>query len=230
MKQLEKIFGIKIKNKDFFSQALQHPSFTKENEMSALESYERLEFLGDAVLKLVVSEILYKKYPEYQEGKLTKIRSIIVSDNMLGKLACEIGLEQLISLGKNEEKHGLRKSESICACAFEAVLGAYYLDGSFKELSKFMAKFFAPYIEDAEANFEIYNAKAMLQEYTQGLSKETPVYRVVEESGPAHSRIFTIEVCYKGEVVAQGEGRTKKEAEQNAALGACQKLGVIECQ
>ena len=230
MKELEKIFGIKIRNKVFFSKALRHTSYTKENEMNVLESYERLEFLGDAVLKLVISEILYKKYPKYQEGELTKIRSIIVSDSMLAKIAHEIGLEKLVSLGVNEEKHGLRKSESICACVFEAVLGAYYMDGSFQKLSRFMEKLFTPYIEDVDGNFPKYNAKAMLQEYTQGLSKETPVYRTVDEAGPAHEKVFTIEVCYKGDVIAQGQGKSKKEAEQNAALKACEKLEVEKCQ
>jgi ribonuclease-3 len=227
MKALERIFGIKANDKELFKKALRHTSYTKENEMDVLESYERLEFLGDAVLKLVISEILYRKYPEYQEGELTKIRSIVVSDSMLSVIARDIGLDKLVNLGSNEEKHGLRKIESICACALEAVLGAYYMDGNFKKLYTFMEKTFLPYIEDVNGNFQKYNAKAMLQEYTQGQNREIPVYKITGETGPAHEKVFTIEVLYQGSVIAQGSGRTKKEAEQKGALEACEKLGVI---
>ncbi|MDR1167887.1 MAG: ribonuclease III [Heliobacteriaceae bacterium] len=227
---IEEIFGISIENKELFAKALRHTSYTKEHEMDVLESYERLEFLGDAVLKLVISEILYKKYPEYQEGELTKIRSVVVSDNFLSKIACDIGLEQLVFLGTNEEKNGLRKLESICACVFEAVLGAYYTDGKFQELSVFMEELFTPYIEDIDKNFLKYNAKSVLQEYTQGLSKEIPVYEIIDETGPAHDKTFTVEVSYKGEAVAQGSGHSKKEAEQECALKACEKLGVLQCK
>ena len=140
MKKLEEIYGIKIDNPDFFKKALTHPSYTKEKELSFTESYERMEFLGDAVLKLITSDILFKKYPEYPEGELSKIRSIVVADVTLNKIANEIGLCELIILGRHEEKQGFRKLESICACVFEAVLGAYYLDGKFNELVKFLEK------------------------------------------------------------------------------------------
>lgn len=227
---VEEVFGIKTDNKELFKCALTHPSYTKENDLSFCECYERLEFLGDSVLKLSVSDILYKKYPEYNEGQLSKIRSIVVSDNTLSKIAKEIGLDKLIILAKHDEKQGLRKLESVTACAFEAVLGAYYLDGKFEKLLIFIGKTFNKYIEDVDSNFEKFNAKALLQEYTQGLTKETPVYKVIAQTGPAHNREFTVEVSYKGEVVSQGIGASKKEAEQHAAYEACQKLGVNGCQ
>lgn len=229
MKTVEDIFGISIGNSDVFSKALTHPSYTKEKELCYLENYERLEFLGDAVLKLCVSDILYKRYPEYSEGDLSKIRSIVVSDNTLCQISQSIGLSKLIILGKHEDKQGFRKLESICACVFEATLGAYYLDGKFNELLIYLEKILMPYIEEVDQNFEKYNAKALLQEYTQSLTKEVPSYNMIGQSGPDHNKKFIVEVSYNGEIVAKGEGKSKKDAEQKAAFEACQKLGVIEC-
>ena len=195
-----------------------------------MESYERLEFLGDAVLKLTVSDVLYRKYPNSQEGEMSKIRSIVVSDATLSTIAKNIGLTDLIILAKHEEKQGCRNLESVCACAFEAVLGAYYLDGKFSELVKFIKTQFTPYIEDVENNFEKFNAKALLQEYTQSQTKETPVYSLIGESGPAHKKVFEVSVSYKDEIIATGVGKSKKDAEQQAAYSACEKLGVLKCQ
>ena len=228
MKELEDIFGIQIDNPVFFRQALTHPSYTKENNLPYLENYERLEFLGDAVLKLASSDILLKKFPDYQEGDLSKIRSIVVSDSTLFKIASDIGLCDLIILAKHEAKHGLSHIESVCACAFEAVLGAYYLDGKFDRLLPFLENILMPYIIDVDKNFEKFNAKALLQEYTQSLTRETPEYKLIAETGPDHNKTFTVEVSYSGKNIAQGQGKTKKEAEQNAAYQACKILGVVE--
>lgn len=230
MKALEDIFGIKIDDAELFKHALTHPSYAQENNLSMKEHYERLEFLGDAVLKFTISDILYKKYPDYSEGELSRIRSVIVSDSMLSKISQKLGLSDLIHLAKHEEKQGCRKLESVCACSFEALLGAYHLDGKLKELSAFIEKVFTPYIEDVNDSPERYNAKAVLQEYTQGLTKERPIYTTVGTKGPEHNKIFNIEVSYQGEVVGVGEGRTKKDAEQMAALDACKRLGVLGCQ
>lgn len=226
MKNLEDIYGIKIDNPDFFKRALTHPSFTKENDLDYTENYERLEFLGDAVLKLITSEILFEKYPNYAEGELSKIRSIVVSDNTLSKIALEIGLCDLIIVAKHEGKLGLTKIESVSACAFEAVLGAFYLDGKLSDVKVFLKKVLMKYIEEVDANFEKFNAKALLQEYTQSVNKEIPIYKIVGETGPAHNKTFTVEVSFKGEVIAQGAGKSKKEAEQHAAYHACKILGV----
>lgn len=230
MKEVSEIFNINIENEELFRQALTHPSYTKENNLDYTESYERLEFLGDAVLKLTVSDVLFKKYPDYPEGNMSKIRSIVVSDATLFDICEKIGLSKLIILAKHEEKQGCRKLESVCACAFEAVLGAYYLDGKFNQLVEFIKEKFVPYIEDVDKNFEKFNAKAMFQEYTQGLTKETPVYRLVSESGPAHNKTFEVEVLYRDEVIAGGFGKSKKDAEQHAAYEACKKMGIIKCQ
>lgn len=228
MNGLEKIFGIKIDNPSLFKYALTHPSYTQENNLGYDQNYERFEFLGDAVLKLLASEILYKKYPNYTEGSMSKIRSIIVSDNTLSKIAHKIGLCDLIILASHEEKQGLAKIESVSACAFEAVLGAYYLDNKLEQLKPFLEKELTSYIESVDANFEKYNAKALLQEYTQSIDKHTPVYELVEEIGPAHNKTFKIAVSYQNKIVAYGTGKTKKEAEQEAAYEACRILGVLE--
>ena len=217
MDKLEEIYGIKIDNPDFFKRALTHPSYTKEKDIPYTENYERMEFLGDAVLKLITSQILYEKYPDYTEGDLSKIRSIVVSDSTLSKIAHDIGLCDLIIMARHEAKQGLANRESVCACAFEAVLGAYYLDNKLP-----------PYIEEVDKNFEKYNAKAILQEYTQSLTKETPVYNLVNETGPDHSKTFEVEVSYQGKVIANGSGKSKKDAEQHAAYRACKILGAIK--
>lgn len=230
MKMVSEIFGINIENEELYRNALTHPSYTKEHNLDYTKSYERLEFLGDAVLKLTVSDVLFKKYPNFHEGDMSKIRSIVVSDAILFEICEKLGLSELIILAKHEEKQGCKKLESVCACAFEAILGAYYLDGKFDELIVFIEKIFTPYIEDVEKNFEKFNSKALLQEYTQAKTKEVPVYKLVNESGPAHNKTFEIEVLYQNEVLARGVGKTKKEAEQQAAHSACVKLEICKCQ
>ena len=227
MKDISEIFGIETVTKENYKYALTHSSYTKENNLPETKCYERLEFLGDAVLKLTVSDVLFRVYPESREGELSKIRSIVVSDNTLAEIAKKNGLSDLIIMSKHEEKQGCRKLNSICACAFEAVLGAYYLDGKFAELEDYIEKTFMPYIKDVEQNFIKYNAKAILQEYTQDKSKLPPEYTVINEEGPAHKRIFEVKVVYNDEVLATEKGYSKKEAEQKCAYSACEKLGLI---
>lgn len=227
MKAIEDIYGIPVNNSNLFKIALTHPSYTKENSLPYNENYERLEFLGDAVLKLLTSNILYEKYPDYTEGELSKIRSIVVSDNTLSKIAHNIGLCELIILSPHEAKQGYAHIESVCACAFEAVLGAFYLDGKQEKLMPVLKKILMPYIEEVNSNFGKYNAKAILQEYTQSVDKHTPVYEVVNSTGPAHKKTFTVSVSFQNKIIATGTGKTKKDAEQQAAYEACKIFGVI---
>lgn len=227
MKSVEEIFGIETITKDLYTKALTHSSFTKEKDLPYTDCYERLEFLGDAVLKLTVSDVLFRMFPEAQEGELSKIRGIVVSDNTLADIAKNNGLQELIIMSRHEEKQGCRKLNSICACAFEAILGAYYLDGKFKEILPYIEKTFEPYINDVKNHFEKFNAKAILQEYTQGQNKKTPVYKVINEIGPEHKKEFEVEVRYNDEVLATEKGKSKKEAEQKCAYSACKKLGII---
>ncbi len=227
IKDLEKVFGIEITDEELFKKAVTHSSYTKENSLNSLLNYERLEFFGDAVLKLAVSEILMKKFPNSNEGELTKIRSIIVSDATLSVIAKELGLSEFLILGKNAEKSGERTRASINACAVEALIGAYFLTGKKKEIVEFLGKIFEPKIADVKNNFAKYNAKEILQEYTQGKTRELPQYHLVREFGPQHDPSFEIEVIYQNRVLACEIGKTKKEAEQKCAYEACKKLGVI---
>lgn len=226
--KLEEIYGVKVQNEELFKTALTHTSYTHELSLSTLYSYERLEFLGDAVLKLLISDILYKKFPDYPEGELSKIRSIIVSDATLAKVAREIGLDKLILIGKQERKSSKNIKDSICACAFEAVLGAFFLTGQGVNMNGPFDRLFSKHIEEVDKHFENFNAKAVLQEYTQGKNKKLPEYTIVEEKGPEHEKIFVMEVSYMGEVLAKGKGHTKRAAEQECAYEACKKLGVVK--
>ena len=221
---LEEIFGEK---NDLVEKALTHPSFTKENDINSLENYERLEFFGASVLKLFTSKLLYEIYPEAPEGELSKIRSILVSDAILAQIAIQIGVDKLLKLGPSEEKQGGRKRESNIACALEALLGAYYLNGKQTEIEKFIKDYVMVFAEDVDKHFEKYNAKDILQQYTQGIDKTLPVYRTLAVRGPAHKPVFEVEVEWQGSVIASATGKSKKEAQQNCALAACKKLGVV---
>lgn len=226
-KALENIFNIQITDETLFKKALTHPSFTKENNISSLENYERLEFFGDSVLKLAVSEKLVKKFADKHEGDLTKIRSILVSDDTLAKIAEDINLTDLIILGNHAEKAGERKRSSIKACVFEAILGAYYLDNKKEEIINFLIEIFEPYMQNVIENLSKYNSKEILQEYTQSKNKDLPTYKLVEELGPKHAPQFVVEVVYQGRILATATGKSKKDAEQKCAYQACIKLGVI---
>ncbi len=226
MERLETIFKTNIEDKDLFLRALTHPSYSQEQGLTFVDSYERLEFLGDSVLKLLTSDILFEMYPEYPEGKLSKIRSIVVADMTLAKIFKSFHLEELLRISKHDKKQGLASNDTICACAFEALLGAFYLEGKLQPLREFLTKTLKPYIEDVQANYINFNAKALLQEYTQGLNKKLPIYELIDQTGPAHKKVFTVQVSYNGEVCGIGQGSTKKEAEQNAATEACKKFNV----
>ena len=206
---LETLFG---ERNELVEIALTHPSYTKENDLSDLENYERLE---------------YSTYPEAPEGELSKIRSILVSDAILAQVAVKIGLDKELILGPAEEKQGGRKRESNIACALEAVFGAYYLSGKEAEIEKFIKDYILVFAEDIDKHFEKYNAKDILQQYTQGIDKSLPVYNTVEVKGPAHKPVFVVEVEWQGRVIARGEGKSKKEAQQNCALEACKILGAV---
>ena len=206
--------------------ALTHPSYTKENNFDDTENYERLEFFGDSVLKLFTSKLLYEAYPKAPEGELSKIRSILVSDAILAKIAVQIGLDKLMILGPAEEKQGGRKRESNIACTLEAVLGAYYLSGEQVKIENFIKDYVMPYAEDVDKHFEKYNAKDIFQQYTQSVNKTLPIYKTIAIKGPAHKPEFEVELEWNGEVIVTAIGKSKKEAQQNCALAACKKLGI----
>ena len=224
---LENIFGVHAEN-ELLDKALTHPSYTKEHNLDDLLNYERLEFFGDSVLKLFTSKLLYENYEKYPEGDLSKIRSILVSDAILSGIAFEVELDRLIKLGPAEEKQGGRKRESNLACSLEAVLGAYYLSGEGEAVEKFISKYVLPYAKDIDEHFEKYNAKDILQQYTQSIDKTLPVYRTVAVHGPAHKPEFEIAVEWQDRIIATAKGKSKKDAQQNCAYEACKALGVVE--
>ncbi len=227
-KDLFKIFGISTDRTDLIRLALTHPSFAKENNLSApSDNYERLEFLGDAVLKLAASHLLYQKYQDLPEGQLSKIRSFLVSDNFLAEFSFNLGIDKYLILSKSEEKCGGRKRISNNACALEALFGAFYLAGKEKEIQNFIINLLNSKVDTVIANLDKYNAKEYLQEYTQMNDKHLPIYNLVRTSGPAHKPIFEVEVSYNDNIIGYGTGATKKIAEQNAAYDACLKMGLF---
>ena len=222
------ILDTECENSELLTTAFTHPSYTRENGISYLQSYERLEFLGDAVLKLLMSKLLYDKYPDYKEGDLTKIRSILVSDGTLAIIGERIGISERLILGAGEENSGGRTLESNIACATEAVLGAYYLDGKQDKIEEFLASELLPISDEIDKHYEKYNAKAVLQEYSQKKLKQIPQYGTVDVKGPKHDPEFTVQVSLENKVLARAAGKTKKEAQQNCAYLACEKLGLIK--
>ena len=226
--KLHKIFdelNIKVKP-DLLKTALTHSSVTFENGDE--QNYERLEFLGDSVLKLTMSDILYKKYPDYEEGRMTKIRGILVADSMLAKLGKEINISELIIVGKSEKKDHGQDKESVIACVMEAIFGAVYLSCGLNKVMILIKYIFKDVIEKVDEHLDTYNAKAVLQEYTQGLNKDLPEYKLIEEKGKAHNKTFYYEIFYRGNILANGSGKTKRDAQQDAAKSACEKLGIFK--
>lgn len=219
---------VTCQNYDRLDVALTHSSFTFENKLSSLESNERLEFLGDAVLKLIASDYLHERFPTYPEGELTKIRAILISDNILAKIAEKIDLGKYVKLGFHEERMGGRYRSSTMACAFEALLGALYLDGNMHELQLMLITLLEDEVTEIDQNAAKHNHKAILQEYTQSEGMPLPVYEIASESGPPHDKTFDIHVYVNGEVCGYGTGKSKKEAQQKAAEMAVMSLELIE--
>lgn len=226
---LESINFSQIHDISLIKIALTHSSYVKENEekFDENEYNERLEFLGDAVLKLCASDYLYKTYPLYSEGELSKIRATLVSDAMLSKLARRINLDKYIFLGINEEKNQGRNKNSTLACAFEAILGALYLLTSIELVNSFLTQLYKNDVIEIDSNYEKYNAKTILQEYTQSINKDLPIYRIIGINGVAHNCEFTAQVEYENKVLGRGVGKSKKEAQSKAAYEACLKLKLI---
>lgn len=211
-----------------YDQALTHSSYTYENRLSAVENYERLEFLGDAVLKLVVSEYLYERFPDYREGELTKIRAVIVSDAVLADVARKISLGDYMVFGTSEARNNGRNKQSNLACGFEALLGALFMDGKLPEVRKMLIHMLDELITKVDLSKTKDNYKAALQELTQAESGGLPVYRTVKESGPSHNKTFYVEAIVNGEVLGYGSGKSKKEAQQSAAKLALESLNALD--
>ncbi len=210
-----------------FAIALTHSSYAVDNNLGYLNSNERLEFYGDSVLKLSCSQFLYDLYPDADEGVLSSYRAVLVSDLFLAKYVKEINLDKFIFVSDRPDLKTDKAYSTICACAFESVLGAFYIEVGIEPVYEFLKKIFERYLPYVKENILRLNAKATLQEYTQGQNKMLPVYSLVSELGKEHNKVFLVEVSYQNKVVGQGRGKSKKEAEQAAAYDACIKLGVI---
>ncbi len=212
---LAQYLGHKFKDLSLLDQALRHSSFVHEQPETG-PSNERLEFLGDAVLALTVSHLLLGAFPADSEGELSKRRSALVNTQQLAALARQMNLGVHLLLGRGEEQQGGREKTSLLADALEAVLAAVFLDGGLKAAKAFTKRWFADLLAAPEA-VAWRDDKTALQEFTQAQVKKSPTYRLIEESGPDHARCFRVEVRLGRQVLGQGEGRTKKQAEQMAA-------------
>lgn len=217
--------GYKFNNPSLLSVALTHTSFSHEHRESKVINNERLEFLGDAVLELVVSNYIFNKFDELTEGEMTKLRASIVCEGSLAKVGKILNIGENLKLGKGEEITGGRKRDSLIADAFEAIIGAIYIDSNnIKEAEKFILNKMSKIITEKRKTFEISDRKTYLQEYIQRTSHIPIKYEILKEEGPAHDKIFTILVTHEGRKLGTGTGKSKKDAEQNAALKAIEFL------
>ena len=231
--QLEKKIGYTFKNKSILEEALTHSSYSNELSQKKIEKRcnERLEFLGDSVLSIIVSEYLYEQYDAEAEGKLTNRRRELVCEKALAHYSNKLGLGQYLKLGRGEDRNGGRENKSILADAFEALLAAIYLDAGAngkKEVSRFLLPYIKNEMSVAAISGESIDYKTLLQQFTQQTDGELPEYVEISETGPAHMKNFEIEVRLNNNVIGRGKGKTKKEAEQNAAEEAC-RLFEISC-
>ena len=218
---LEKKINYIFRDKSLLRQAVTHSSFCNEQKINKQKHYERLEFLGDAILELVSSEFLFHEYKDKPEGELTRMRASIVCEPTLAICARDINLDKFILLGNGEEITGGRSRDSIISDAMEALIGAIYLDGGFAIAKDFIKKYI---LNDIESKQLFYDSKTILQEMVQKNYKERVLYELVGESGPDHNKTFEVDVLLGEKVIGHGIGRTKRKAEQQAAYEAIIKI------
>ena len=217
LEKLELKIGYRFRDTSLLKQAMTHSSYANEKKIFKMKDYERLEFLGDAVLELVSSEFLFQSHPEMPEGKLTKLRSSCVCEPALAFCAREIALEKFMFLGKGEEATGGRNRDSITSDVCEALIGAIYLDGGFANAKEFIYKFVLSDIENKQL---FYDSKTILQEIVQRENEGMLHYVLIKEEGPDHDKTFIVEAKIDDKKIGEGSGRTKKAAEQQAAYQA----------
>ena len=231
MKELQTVlknrFAIEFADQDLLETAFTHTSYANEHRLLKISHNERLEFLGDAVLQLLISEYLYKKYPKKPEGDLSKLRAMIVREESLAGFARDCQFDEFIKLGKGEEKSGGRHRDTILGDAFEAFLGALLLDKDVATVKNFIYTVMIPKVETGDFEM-ITDYKTHLQELLQVNGDVDICYHVTSETGPAHDKIFEVEVLVEGTSIGKGQGRSKKLAEQEAAKNAVEK-GLDSC-
>jgi ribonuclease-3 len=222
---LQERLGYTFRDLDLLDRALMHKSYTHETGR-AYESYERLEFLGDAVLGLIISAYLYATYPASSEGKLSKLRARVVSESGLNALAHQLELGRFLLLGRGEDQTGGRHKPSLLAASLEAVIAAVYLDGGLPVVQDVFLRRFAPAIEQRLTSVRARDYKGLLQEWTLSALGCLPTYHVVREEGPAHRKTFHVQLTLNREICCRGVGRSKKAAEQHAAKQLLDQLHV----
>lgn len=227
LEQFENIIKYKFKDIELLKKAFTHSSYANEKHIEKYDNNERLEFLGDAVLELVISDYIYALYPKMPEGELTKLRAGTVCEASLAERAADIHISGFIMLGKGEETTGGRHRDSILADAFEAVIGAVYLDGGIDAARKHILGQLEGTVGRVRQSLNIIDCKTRLQEEIQKNSKEPIHYEIIGESGPDHDKLFTASVNHNGSMLGEGSGKSKKEAEQAAALDALKKMNII---
>ena len=221
---LYEALGYQFEDTDLVVQAFRHSSYVNEQVGVGLEDNERLEFLGDAVLDLAVSHLLMERNRGANEGELSRFRSMVVDEAGLHDVASRLELGRYLLLGKGEDQSLGRQKPSILADVTEALIGAVYLDGGFDLTKKVIERVFAPLLEKVGTDDLVQDFKSLLQEFTQQAFKSLPKYRLTEETGPAHDKVFRIALAVNGIVLAEGMGKSKKEAEQRAAKEAFLRL------
>ena len=225
VERLETVLGVEFRDRRLLQQALVHRSYLNEQEGPAGGSYERMEFLGDAVLELMVSTELYRRFPDMDEGELTKSRALLVCRETLAQVARRLRLGEFLLVGKGEEATGGRFRDSILAAAFEAVVASVYLDQGYTEATRFLLQAMSEELDQfTREGPPPENPKSHLQEYIQGLGQPAPSYRLVSSDGPDHSPVFTVDVLVDDEVVGTGQGGRKADAERTAAQDALARL------
>ena len=216
IRQFEKQLGVRFRDAELLNLALCHRSFSNEENINTSNN-EKLEFLGDSVLGMIVSEYLYIALSEKSEGDLAKIKSFVVSESILAEIASKIRIQDYVLIGKGEESSGGRTKKAILADAMEAVIGAYFLDSGLKKSRKFILQLLIPEINRVLENKHQKDYKTLLQELVQKRFKTYPRYRIVEKNGPDHDKTFLMEVVINRHPYGRGKGKNKKEAEQVAA-------------
>ena len=223
MDSLEKKIGHSFRDRALLTTALTHSSYANENRGRG-ECNERLEFLGDSVLGMVVADALFRRFPELPEGRMTRLRAQLVCEESLHRVASELGLGEYVRLGRGEEHTGGRRRTSILADAVEAVIAAMYLDGGLETAKAFIERQILSALDGAGPVMRVEDCKTELQELVQKKSGQSLSYELLGESGPDHDKTFTSQVSLNGRPVGSGSGRTKKEAEQAAARAALEAL------
>ena len=216
----EKKIKVTFKDKNLLKQAFTHRSFINENPGASLSHNERLEFLGDAVLELIVTDFLYKKYPQYTEGELTALRSALVNAIIISEIAADIEMNGYLLLSKGEAKDNGKARQYILANTYEALVGAMYLDQGYEVTNKFITKTLLPKTSEIVNKKLWRDAKSLVQEKAQEFVLVTPAYKVLNQSGPDHDKHFTVGIYFGPNLIAEGKGKSKQEAEQKAAESA----------